>query len=120
MQLLSAGAASTVLIVVALIVSLIPWVRHFTLYTKLQISLVTRLGPIWEDTEGIRTHLFGKDSFLEELNEIERKYGDQLTDEEKGWLLNSRRQKAISARWSIVVFVGLGLSLIVVYSTIGR
>ncbi len=121
MRLVTANTASTALIIAALIIALIPWFRHFTLYMRLQVRLVTRLGPIWEETEGIRAPpLFGKDSFLEDLDEIERKYGDHLTDEERGWLLTSRRQKVISLRWLIVVFIGLALSLFVVYSTIGR
>ena len=114
-----ADFAPTVLIIAACIIALVPWARHYILYIRLQISLVTRLGPIWEETEGIRAPFIGKDNFLDELNEIERKYGDQLTDQESGWLDTSRRQQAISTRWPLAVFDLLVVSLLAIYSAKG-
>jgi len=99
----------------ALVIALIPWARHYVLYMRLQTSLVARLGPIWEETEGIRVPLL-KTDFLDDLEEIEQRHGENLTDEERDWLATSRRQQKISTRWAIAVFSLLVLAIFTVHS----
>lgn len=105
--------ATLAMAIVAVVIALIPWSRHFHLYLRLQISLITRLGAIWDETEGIRVPLL-RTSFLAELDEIEQKYGDRLTGDEREWLQTSRYQHRISFKWSITVFIVLVLCLFAV------
>jgi hypothetical protein len=76
----------------------------------LQTVLGDRLGPIWDETEGIRFPIL-KTNFLDDLEEIERRYGEKLTDEERDWLETSRRQQQFSTRSEIVVFFLLLLAI---------
>lgn len=96
-----------------LVIALIPWARHYILYMRLQTSLVARLGPIWEETDGIRVPVF-KTSFLDDLEEIEQRHGEHLNDEERDWLETSRRQQKISTRWPFAVFLLLVLAVFAV------
>ena len=97
----------------AVVIALIPWARHYILYMRLQTSLVLRLGPIWEETEGIRVPVL-KSSFLDDLEEIEQRHGEHLNDKERDWLQTSRRQQKISTRWPFAVFLLLLLALFAV------
>ena len=103
------------MVVAAAAIALIPWVRHFIFFMRLQTSLITRLGPIWEETEGIRAPLL-RTNFLSDLNEIEQKHGEKLTDEERGWLRMSRHQQEISTRWAIAVFLLLSVGMFIAMS----
>ena len=84
MRPLTVDDATLAMVVTAVVIALVPKVRHFILYTKLQISLVSRLGPIWAEEPGIRTPAILQTNFLSELDEIEKRYGPQMTNQERG------------------------------------
>ena len=103
------------IVVAALLIALIPGARHYILYMRLQTVLVDRPWPIWDETEGIRVPIL-KTNFLDDLEEIERRYGEKLTDEERAWLETSRRQQQFSTRWKIAVFLLLLLAIFYVHA----
>ena len=110
--------ATAILIVVGIAIATIPSIRHWRFYMKLQVSLVRRLGQIWEESPHIRGPRLFENSFLAELDEIEKRYGDQLTDQERAWLIASRHQQAISTIWMIVVLAIFVLAAFVVGSVL--
>ncbi len=109
MRPLTVDDALLAMVFIAVAIAIVPKARHFVLFIKLQISLINRLGPIWEEGPALRSATFFQSSFLSELDRIEEKYGPLLTDQEKGWLRTSRRQHDIAVKWAIAVFCVLAL-----------
>ena len=106
------------MVIIAVAIAAMPNIRHFLLFSKLQISLINRIGPIWEEGPHIRLSMF-RTSYVPELDEIEERFGPQLTDQEKVWLRNSRRQHDIALKWAIAAFCTL-MPLIILLDTFIR
>ena len=98
---------SAVLFGAAVIIAIVPRAWHFILFMKLEVSLFNRIGPIWGEGKTIRSARFYASDFIQELNSIERRFGSELTAEERSWLETSRQQHRIAMKWAIAVFVGM-------------
>ena len=114
MRPLTVDDAHLAMVIFAVAIAVVPKVRHFLLFIKLQISLINRLGPIWEEGPGIRNISFFQSNVLSDLDRIEEKYGPLLTDQEKGWMLTSRRQHNIAFKWAVAVFCVLVLLMFLI------
>ena len=85
----------------------VPMGRHVSLFFKLEAGLIERLGPIWEGNREPQTLPLLFSGFKSELNEIETKYGAELTNPERALMRAARQQYNIFRAWVFILCGGL-------------
>jgi hypothetical protein len=105
-------------IVYTLTVLLVPNGLHLLLCQQLEAKLFWRLGEIWGEGKGPRSLdlIRAKSEYTEELDLIEQKFGEQLTETELSYLVASRRQYEIGKKWPLPVLSIWALTILLAVS----
>lgn len=81
----------------SLVVTLVPNGLHIVLSQELEAMLIARPGELWGEGNGPRIlNVFRfKTELSEELDSIEQRYGEQLSEDEADMLFAARRQRTL-------------------------